>query len=143
MAFHSSSYDSSDEQRGDLAEINMVPMIDVMLVLLIIFMVAAPLSISGISIELPTSKAKGAPVDESKVILSIDPKGEYFLGKVPVPSETLKQKIAGIFLHREDKSLYIRADKKVAYGAVIDAMGVAKTAGVTKLSMLTTPPGKE
>ena len=127
------------EEHQDLAEINIIPLVDIMLVLLIIFMVAAPLSISGIGVQLPKSKAKGGRVDESRIILSIDAKGGFFLDKQEIPPEQLEAKMQAIFSVREKKELYIRADKRVRYGRVVDAMGAAKLAGVSKLSMLTSP----
>lgn len=131
-------YHGSDD-REDLAEINMIPLIDVMLVLLIVFMISAPLSLSGIKVNLPQSKAKGAQVDESKIILTVDQKGDFYLGQMLVEKGQLSRKIGLIFQSRTDKSLFIRADKNVAYGSVVDAMSAAKLAGIQKIAMLTTP----
>lgn len=129
--------DFDDESTGDLAEINIVPLVDVMLVLLIIFMVAAPLSIGGISINLPSSKARSSKVEEQRVILSINKKGDFYLDKLQIPKANLEEKLKAIYDYRKEKDLYIRADKAVAYGSVIDAMSAAKIAGVDKISMLT------
>ncbi|MBI2603064.1 MAG: biopolymer transporter ExbD [Deltaproteobacteria bacterium] len=131
-----------NDERDDLAEINIIPLVDIMLVLLITFMIAAPLSIRGINVNLPTSKAKGQHVDGDKVILSIDRNGKYFLEKVPISAQELPNKIQAIYATKKEKNLYIRADKNVAYGTVVDAMGIAKLAGVDKIAMLTTPPPK-
>ena len=139
MAFRTGPSSGHGEEHQDLAEINIIPLVDIMLVLLIIFMVAAPLSISGIGVQLPKSKAKGGSVDESRIILSIDSEGGFFLDKQKIPPEHLEAKIQAIFAVRDKKELYIRADKRVRYGSVIDAMGAAKLAGVSKLSMLTSP----
>ena len=139
MAFGKLGMDRNGDNE-DLAEINMIPLVDVMLVLLIIFMVAAPLSISGIRVDLPTSRAKGVNVDEQRVILTIDKSGKYFIDKLAIASDELAPKLKAIFLNRERKELYIRADAKVPYGKVIDAMSTAKLIGVQKLAMLTTPP---
>lgn len=136
MAFNVGG-DSDEESTGDLAEINIVPLVDVMLVLLIIFMVAAPLSIGGISINLPSSKARSSKVEEQRVILSINKKGDFYLDKLKIPKSNLEGKLKSIFDYRKEKDLYIRADKAVAYGRVIDAMSAAKIAGVGKISMLT------
>lgn len=137
--FKSSSEEDSQNQRDDLVEINMIPLIDVMLVLLIVFMVAAPLSISGISVQLPSTKGGGSAISENKIVLTITAKGEYFIDKLPIPKDSFEQKIKTIYATREDKSLYIRADKNVPYGTVVSAMGSAKTCGVKKIAMLTTP----
>jgi len=123
-----------------IAEINIVPLVDVMLVLLIIFMVTAPLTISGISVDLPTSKARGAAPDENRIVLSIDKGGTYFFDKVPVPGPGLQETLQAKFQYRDKKELFIRADEGVAYGKVVQAMSAAKLAGVGKLSMLTQPP---
>ncbi|MGE0172033.1 MAG: ExbD/TolR family protein [Oligoflexales bacterium] len=120
-----------------LKEINIVPLVDVMLVLLIIFMVTAPLSIGGINIALPSSKAKSVTIDQDRIVLSIDEKGRYFLENMEVPRTTLEPKLKAIYEFREKKEIYIRADRKVDYGVVVDAMSAAKLAGVDKMSMLT------
>lgn len=140
MAFGNIGKDSHDND--DLAEINIVPLVDVMLVLLIIFMVAAPLSITGINVNLPTSAAKGTSVDESRIVISIDEKGGYYLEKTKIPPENLQDKLTSIFENREKKQLFIRADRQVSYGSVVDVMSTAKLAGISKMSMLTVPPNK-
>jgi biopolymer transport protein TolR len=117
-----------------------IPLVDVLLVLLIIFMVAAPISIGGINIDLPTSKARGTLTDEDRVIISINKDGEFWMEKSKVPASALSEKLKAMYQHRERKEIFIRADRDVAYSAVIDAMSAAKTAGVSKISMLTQPP---
>ena len=128
---------SKSEESEDLAEINIIPLVDVMLVLLIIFMVTAPLSIGGIKVDLPASKAKGTNVDEDRIVLSVSSRGEYFLEKMPIPENGLEAKLKAIYEFRQKKELYIRADQGVPYGRVVFAMSAAKIAGVTKLAMLT------
>ncbi len=129
----------SDEDNQDLAEINIIPLVDVMLVLLIIFMVAAPLSLTGIQVNLPQTKARGAAFDQKRIVLSIDPKGVYYLEDMRIPSENLATKLETAFGSQPNKQLYIRADRKVLYEHVVDAMSAAKLAGVEKISMLTQP----
>ncbi|RYZ58470.1 MAG: biopolymer transporter ExbD [Proteobacteria bacterium] len=136
MEFKTSTEDHEDDS-GQMADINIVPLVDVMLVLLIIFMVTAPLSIGGISINLPQSKARSSSVSENRVVLSISQKGEYFLEKVGIPGEVLETRLAEIYQNREKKEIYIRADKSVVYEKVVNAMSAARLAGVTKISMLT------
>lgn len=128
-----------DDGDGQLAEINIVPMVDVMLVLLIIFMVAAPLSIGGINVDLPSSQARGRSIQEDRVILSINQQGQYFIEKMEVPAAALEARLQAIYQHRQQRELYIRADKDVVYSKVIDAMSAARMAGVAKISMLTQP----
>lgn len=129
-----------EESDGAMADINIVPLVDVMLVLLIIFMVTAPLSIGGIKVSLPTSKARSASISEDRVVLSINRKGQYYIEKMEVPARSLRERLLAIFEHRKSKELYIRADKRVVYGKVVDAMSAAKVAGISKISMLTKPP---
>jgi biopolymer transport protein TolR len=136
MQFHSSD---SEEDNQDLAEINIIPLVDVMLVLLIIFMVAAPLSLTGIQVNLPQTKARGAAFDQKRIVLSIDPKGVYYIEDMRIPSERLAERLESTFASQPTKQLYIRADRKVLYEHVVDAMSAAKLAGVEKISMLTQP----
>lgn len=127
----------SDEEHEAMADINIVPLVDVMLVLLVIFMVTAPLAINGIKVNLPQSAVKTQNIKEEPIVLSIDKKGRYFIDKIPVASKLLKGKLMGVFQDRQRKVLFIRADRSVKYSKVVDAMSAAKLAGVTKLSMLT------
>lgn len=122
---------------ADLADINMIPLIDVMLVLLITFMIAAPLSIRGIHVELPATKGGGSSVTEEKLVLAIDKTGAYFIDKVSITEEALEKHLAGIFAVRHDKSLFIRADTEAKHGSVVHAMATAKIAGVKRISVLT------
>lgn len=138
MAFGKLGNDKSFEsESADLAEINIIPLVDVMLVLLIIFMVTAPLSIGGIKVELPHSTAKSTGIDEKRVVLSINEQGDFYLDRVQVPAAGLRDRFRTIFESRDKKELYIRADRGVSYGRVVDAMSAAKGAGVLKIGMLT------
>lgn len=140
MAFGKLSLGKSDEDNEDMAEINIIPLVDVMLVLLIIFMVTAPLSIGGIKVELPHSKARGGLVDEDRIVLSINSKGDFYIDKTRIADDSLPERFKEIFRNREKKELFIRADRGVAYGKVVDAMSAAKVAGVLKMGMLTQAP---
>lgn len=142
MGIGNINHNSGDDYSGDIAEINVIPLVDVLLVLLIIFMVAAPISIGGINIELPISKAKGTISDEDRVILSVNRDGEFWMDKSKIPASALSEKLKAMYQYRQRKEIYIRADRGVVYSAVIDAMSAAKVAGVTKISMLTQPPTK-
>ncbi len=136
MEFKTSHEDHEDDS-GQMADINIVPLVDVMLVLLIIFMVTAPLSIGGINVNLPSSKARSTAVAENRVVLSISHEGDYFIEKVAIPGPALDQRLTEIFANRDKKEIYIRADKAVVYEKVVNAMSAARMAGVTKISMLT------
>ena len=136
------AFNTNDSDSQDLADINIVPLVDVMLVLLVIFMVTAPLSIGGIGVNLPKSKVKIGALDQKRVILSVDKKGSFYLDKLKIERKQLEAKLKAVFEFREPKSLYIRADRGVHYGAVVDAMSAAKVAGVAKISMLTKSQAK-
>ncbi len=136
MAFGRIGQEKNDDT-DDLAEINIIPLVDVMLVLLIIFMVTAPLSIGGIKIDLPLTKAKGTNIDEDRIVLSINKVGGYYLDKVQITDAALEGTFKAKYQFRNKKELYIRADQGVLYGKVVYAMSAAKIAGVTKLAMLT------
>ena len=108
-------YDSNSSGSDDprlLAEINIIPLVDVMLVLLIVFMVAAPLSLTAIKVNLPASKVKKALVKEPKLILSIDKKGDYYLLKAPLPKQGLKDRLELIFKTRKTFHKYLRKVNK-------------------------------
>jgi biopolymer transport protein TolR len=137
MAFGKIGQDRSGDEQDALAEINIIPLVDVMLVLLIIFMVTAPLSIGGIKVDLPLSKARGTAIDEDRIILSINRAGAYYIDKQPIADAALEAKFRAIYDSRQKKELYIRADTGVPYGRVVNAMSAARLAGVTKLAMLT------
>jgi biopolymer transport protein TolR len=140
MALGRLNHSQGDDPSGDFADINVIPLVDVLLVLLIIFMVAAPISIGGINIDLPISKARGALSDEQRVIVTINKEGEFWMDKSKIPASALPEKLKAIYQFRERKEIFIRADKGVIYSRVIDAMTAAKMAGVNKISMLTQPP---
>ena len=139
MAFSMGGDSSDHDDNEEMAEINIIPL--VMLVLLIIFMVAAPLSIGGINVNLPLSRAKGQKISEDRVVLSINKNGNYYIEKAKIESKSLIEKFKAIFEFRQSKELYIRADRDVAYGRVVDAMTAARLAGIAKMNMLTQKPG--
>ena len=139
MAFGNLDKQGEGDNFEDLAEINVIPLVDVMLVLLIIFMVAAPLSLTGISLDLPFSKAKGTSVEEGRIVLSVNKDGRYYIDRMEIPEANLEAKLKAIYQHRDKKELYIRADQDVKYAKVVGAMSAAKLAGVGKMNMLTRP----
>lgn len=124
-----------------MSEINVTPLVDVMLVLLIIFMVTAPMLQEGMSVNVPDVKT--APLEQHEqepVILVIDSKGVMTIKRAKVPLEQLGDELQRIFAERGEKTLYLRADQDVPYGQVVKAMAIAKQAGAQKLSMITRPP---
>jgi len=123
-----------------MADINVTPLVDVVLVLLIIFMVTAPLLQMGIDVNLPRVKAKSIDVAEEKLVLTITPAKEIFINKNKIPINDLRTKLESIFSSRTDKEIFLRADKTIPYGFVIEVMSEVRKAGVDKLGMITEPP---
>lgn len=129
-----------ESEKRSMAEINVTPLVDVMLVLLIIFMVTAPMLSMGIDVNLPRVKSKSIDLAEEKLILSINENREIFLNKTRLPVQDLNAKLAAIFAARIDREVFLRADKNVPYGFVVEVMSEIRKAGVDKLGMITEPP---
>lgn len=123
---------------GGMNEINVTPLIDVMLVLLVIFMVTAPLLTTGVHVDLP--KVKSAPMqsDDTKMMVVITSDGHVYLGKDEITGD-VDGKLSSNARLKEDKELYIQADENVTYGVVLRVMAAARQAGVEKLGMITDP----
>ena len=125
---------------GELnSEINVTPMVDVMLVLLIIFMITAPMMNTGIDLELPPVTAKAMEDPEGKLVLSITKDGKLQLGTTPVAWRELDTKLKTNERVKKESALYINADTNLKYGSVATAMAIAKNAGVQKVMLLTDP----
>ena len=123
-----------------ISDINITPLVDVILVLLIIFMVTAPMLQMGIDVNLPRVKAKTVDVGEEKLILTINKKEEIFINKYKTSITDLKAKLESIFSSRIDREIFMRADKEVPYGFVVRIMSEVRKAGVDKLGMITESP---
>jgi len=123
-----------------MAEINVTPLVDVMLVLLIIFMVTAPMLSMGIDVNLPRVKSKSVDVAEEKLVLTINEAKEIYLNKTKLPLGEINSKLEAIFSNRIDREVFLRADKNVPYGFVVEVMSEIRKAGVDKLGMITEPP---
>lgn len=122
-----------------LSEINVTPLVDVMLVLLIIFMVTAPMMQQGLEVQLPETANSGVPTSEEPFILVIKKDGSLFAGSAKVPMDSLGSKLKAIFSTRKDKQIYIQADRQVDYGTVAEAMGEIRAAGIYQIGMITLP----
>lgn len=123
-----------------LSEINVTPLVDVMLVLLIIFMVTAPMLSMGIDVNLPRVKSKSVDVTEEKLVLTVNEAKGIYLNKVGIPLGELNSKLEAIFASRIDREIFLRADKNVPYGFIVEVMAEVRKAGVDKLGMITEPP---
>jgi len=123
-----------------MAEINVTPLVDVVLVLLIIFMVTAPMLQMGIDVNLPKVKSKSIDVTEEKLVLTINGAKEIYINKNRISLSDLQIKLENIFSSRIDREIFMRADKSIPYGFVIEVMSEVRKAGVDKLGMITEPP---
>jgi biopolymer transport protein TolR len=124
---------------GAMADINMTPFIDVMLVLLIIFMVAAPLLTSGVSVDLPQTSAAPLNVDKKPVALSLNDQGELFLMDQPIAQADLIAKLQAASGNDVEQRIYVRASKVVPYGRVAEIMATVTQAGFKKVALVTEP----
>lgn len=131
--------------RKPMAEINVVPYIDVMLVLLVIFMVTAPLLHQGVKVELPQAQAQPLPQDETEpLVASVDLEGQYFLNVGEKPDEPVEEnvmlaRVAAVLRNRPDTPVLVRGDRSVDYGSVIRLMVLLQAAGAAKVGLMTDP----
>ena len=130
-------------QTGDnkkmMSDINVTPFVDVMLVLLIIFMVTAPMMMQGVEVNLPKTETKRIKSQEDPLILTINKKKEIFIETHKIKLDDLEKKALRIFANRREKEILLRADKDVPYGFVIKVVSRIKKAGIEKLGMVTEP----
>lgn len=127
---------------GPMSEINVVPLVDIILVLLIVFMITAPLLEQGLDVELPQAESPALERSESDIILTIDEKGRFFLmdDTTPFTLFEIEAKIQAAYRHREKKEIFLRADRRILYGLVAEAMAILKKAGIERIGMITEPP---
>ena len=122
-----------------MSEINVTPFVDVMLVLLIIFMVTAPLLTVGVQVDLPESAADSLPDDQEPLTLSINSKGEVFIQETKIEFDNLIKKILAVSKNRTDTRIYVRGDKTINYGRVLEVMGKLSGSGFTKVALISEP----
>src|SRR6266513_1902756 len=125
--------------RRATTDINVTPLVDVMLVLLIIFMVTAPLIQSGVKVDLPRASAQQMEHQEEKLVLTITRDRRVFLGETEIPPADLEAKLSTNVRIQKEKELYLHADRSLPYGQVVEIMAVARRAGVESLGMITEP----
>ena len=133
------AFSSGDGSRRQMTDINVTPLVDVMLVLLIIFMVTAPLIQSGVKVDLPHASAQQMEHSEEKLVLTITRDKRILLGNVEIAFPDLETKLSTNARIQKDKELYLHADRSLPYGSVVEIMAVARRAGVESLGMITEP----
>ena len=126
-------------KRTFMSDINVTPLVDVMLVLLIIFMVTTPMMLQGVDANLPKTESKHIKTREDPLLLTVNKKREIFLEKRRIELKGLDTKIRMIFKHRREKEVLLRADKDVPYGFVMKVIAGVKRGGIDKLGMVTEP----
>lgn len=131
-----------NDNRGIMAEINVTPLVDVMLVLLVIFMVTAPMMQQGVQVNLPKADTRAMTPAEESVVVTVDKNGRTFINKDEVPAGDLRNRLSTMFVSRTKKEVFLKADAGVPYGEVVRAMADIKGAGIERLGMVTEPAAK-
>lgn len=122
-----------------MSDINVTPFVDVMLVLLIIFMVTAPMMIQGLDVDLPEATSKPLESEKEHLVITINKAQQVYINDFQVNVESLQKKLATIMQGRKDRDVYLKADKSIPYGIVVQVMAEIKAAGVEQLGMITEP----
>ncbi len=130
-------------RKSALSDINVTPLVDVMLVLLIIFMVTAPLIQQGVKVSLPDARAAPIEAKEKKLVLTVDREGKVFIGDAEVAFAELEAKLKANAKAQADKEVYLHADRDLKYGIVVEVMAAAQRAGVESVGMVTDPVSRE
>ena len=120
-----------------ISQINVTPMVDVMLVLLVIFMITAPLLKVGVPVNLPKTKAKALPEDQTPLSITINKEEKIFVQNTEISLEKLIPKLISISKNRNDRKIFIRADKVLSYGKVVEVMAIITSAGFNKIALVT------
>ena len=136
--------DASSQRDGTtIAQINVTPLVDVMLVLLVIFMVTAPIIQQGVQVNLPQARSGAIPGTEEFLVVTVAKNGKIYLNENPMTLAELGQKLSAIRKLQADKQVYLRADQDVRYGVVMKVVAEIKHAGIQKLGMVTRPAQEE
>ncbi len=135
------AFSNSQDRRSysTLAEINITPLVDVMLVLLIIFMITAPLMMEGVKVDLPSATTQAMKSDKEDVVLTVTKSGDLFLqgDKSTYNLSNLAEKLTAVYQNKSKKDIFLRADKTVPYGIVVQVMATCKNAGIERIGMIT------
>ena len=134
---------SGGNDNDTMSEINVTPFVDVMLVLLVIFMVTAPMMTQGMMVELPKAEANSLPQSEKQLNLSITEDGQFYINKEPLSGTEMQTKLSALAQVSADRDVLINADGRVPYQKVAELMSIATQAGFTKIGMITQPGGTE
>lgn len=134
---------SGSENHELMSDINVTPFVDVMLVLLVIFMVAAPMMVQGVDVDLPQATSKPLKGERDKLIISVDKDRKVYVNDQSINVEYLTDRLKNILENFSERNVYLRADKQVPYGIVINVVSKIKEAGVDSLGMITLPEEKE
>ena len=133
------AFNFRSSEKEPISEINVTPFVDVMLVLLIIFMVTAPLLTVGVQVDLPESAADSLPDDQEPLTISINSKGEIYIQEHQVTYQKMVPKLLAIAKNRTDTRIYVRGDKNINYGRVLEVMGTLSGAGFSKVALISEP----
>jgi biopolymer transport protein TolR len=128
-----------DDEANPVSEINVTPLVDVMLVLLVIFMVTAPMLTAGVAVDLPRTAAAPLTPPQPPLELSLTREGGLFLGQDSVPEATLEPRLAALHTESPDRALHLRADRGIEYGEVLRVMGLVQKAGISKVALVSLP----
>jgi len=137
------SGDTGEDKYVPLAEINVTPMVDVMLVLLVIFMVTAPLLTVGVPVNLPKTSAAQLTEPKKPLVISLDKTGRTFIGEEPVEPADLKPRLAALADEDAVRIVYVRGDRTIPYAEIMDLLGLVNTAGFTRVSLLAEASGQK
>jgi biopolymer transport protein TolR len=137
------SGEAGEDRYQPLAEINVTPMVDVMLVLLVIFMVTAPLLTVGVPLDLPKTRAEAITEPKPPVILSLNRAGEVFIGDERIDPSTLEGRLSSLAAEDPTRIVYVRGDKTISYAQLMDALGVVNRAGFAKVSLVAEATGSK
>jgi biopolymer transport protein ExbD len=137
------SGEAGEDRYQPLAEINVTPMVDVMLVLLIIFMVTAPLLTVGVPLDLPKTKASAITEPKPPVILSLNRAGEVFIGDERIDPGDLAERLSGLAAEDPTRIVYVRGDQTISYAQLMDALGMVNRAGFAKVSLVAEAAGSK
>jgi len=123
-----------------LSEINVTPFVDVMLVLLIIFMVTAPMMMQGVDVNLPKTTTQPIRTEEERLVVTITAKQQVYLNEYQINLESLVKKLEAIYQNQPDRAVFLRADRSVPYGFVVEVMAAVRRSGIVRIGMVTEPP---